>query len=72
MNEQHLAIRVTADNPNHHLWNNHGTWFIHYTVHPDRLTAARVRRSLRTKSLKTALQRRDAVLGSRVALLPTR
>lgn len=62
--QTHLAIRVTAENPNHHLWNNNGTWFIHYTVHPDRLTAARVRRSLHTKCLETALQRRDSVLSS--------
>ena len=31
---EHSGIRITADNPNHHLWNNHGTWFLHYTVHP--------------------------------------
>ncbi|MCE9614777.1 MAG: hypothetical protein K8T26_10910 [Lentisphaerae bacterium] len=60
--QQHLSIRVLADNPNHHLWNNNGTWFIHYTVHPDHLTAERVRRSLRTRHLETAQRRRDAVL----------
>ncbi|MCE9614867.1 MAG: hypothetical protein K8T26_11360 [Lentisphaerae bacterium] len=64
-----LSIRVNADNPNHHLWNNNGTWFIHYTVHPDRLTAARVRRSLGTKSLPTALKRRDVLLGTSAAAL---
>lgn len=61
---QHLSIRVVADNPTHHLWDNNGTWFVHYTVHPDRLTAERVRRSLGTKSLQTALRRRDALLGT--------
>jgi hypothetical protein len=55
-----LRIRVAADNPNHHLWNNHGTWFLHYTVHPTPFTKERIRRSLGTASLDTARERRDA------------
>jgi hypothetical protein len=47
----------------HQLWNNNGTWWIHYTIHPDACTKARVRRSLRTPDLATAIQRRDAILG---------
>lgn len=54
-----LGVRVDPANPDHHLWNNHGTWFIHYTVYPDPLTAERVRRSLRTRSLDEARRRRD-------------
>ncbi|HEY1765290.1 MAG TPA: hypothetical protein VGF85_10230 [Opitutaceae bacterium] len=54
------GIRITADNPNHHLWNNHGTWFLHYTVHPTQFTKERIRRSLGTKDLTTARIRRDA------------
>ncbi len=46
-----LAIRTRPENPDHHLWNNHGIWFVHYTVHPDGLTKERVRKSLGTKSL---------------------
>ena len=48
------------DNPNHHLWNNHGTWFLHYTVHPTPFTKERIRRSLGTKDLELARSRRDA------------
>jgi len=55
-----LRLRVSAENPNHHLWNNHGVWFIHYTVHPTPFTKERVRRSLGTTSLETARERRDA------------
>jgi hypothetical protein len=55
-----LALRVRAENPNHHLWNNHGTWFLHYTVHPTPFTKERVRRSLGTKNLPVARERRDA------------
>ena len=54
------GIRVRAENPNHHLWNNHGTWFLHYTVHPTPFTKERVRRSLQTRDLTTARERRDA------------
>ena len=54
------GIRITADNPNHHLWNNHGTWFLHYTVHPTPFTKERIRRSLGTKDLDIARFRRDA------------
>jgi hypothetical protein len=56
-----LRVRVHAENPNHHLWNNHGTWFLHYTVHPTPLTKERVRRSLGTPLLDVARERRDVV-----------
>lgn len=54
------GIRVRAENPNHHLWNNHGTWFLHYTIHPTPFTKERIRRSLRTKDVLVARERRDA------------
>lgn len=54
------GIRVRAENPNHHLWNNHGTWFLHYTVHPTPFTKERIRRSLGTKDVRVARERRDA------------
>ena len=54
------GIRIRPENPNHHLWNNHGTWFLHYTVHPTPFTKERIRRSLGTKDLGTARARRDA------------
>jgi len=54
------GIRVRAENENHHLWNNHGTWFLHYTVHPTPFTKERVRRSLGTKDVRVARARRNA------------
>ena len=54
------GIRVRAENENHHLWNNHGTWFLHYTVHPTPFTKERIRRSLGTKEVKIARERRDS------------
>ena len=58
--DEHSGIRIAADNPNHHLWNNHGTRFLHYTVHPTPFTKERIRRSLGTKDLGVARTRRDA------------
>ena len=55
-----LRVRVHAENPNHHLWNNHGTWYLHYTMHPTPFTKERVRRSLGTPQLEVARERRDA------------
>ena len=55
-----LRIRVSADNPNHHLWNNNGTWFLHYTVYPTPFTKERIRRSLGTKDLNVDRERRDS------------
>ncbi len=60
--QERLAIRIDADNHNHHLWNNHGTWWIHYTLDLDGLRARRVRRSLKTSSVDEARARRDSVL----------
>ena len=57
-----LAIRVHADNPNHHLWNNHGTWWCHYTVHPTPGTKRRVRVSLGTRDVREAREIRDLLL----------
>jgi len=54
------AIRVRPENENHHLWNNHGTWFLHYTIHPTSFTKERIRRSLRTRDIVVARERRDA------------
>jgi hypothetical protein len=54
------GIRVRTENANHHLWNNHGTWFLHYTVHPTPFTKERIRRSLGTKDVVVARERRDA------------
>jgi hypothetical protein len=54
-----LSIRVSEDNRLHHLWNNNGTWWLHYTEHLPDFTKRRVRRSLRTHDLELAISRRD-------------
>jgi hypothetical protein len=59
-----LATRLNSENPNHHLWNNRGTWWAHFTLHRDDYTAERVRISLRTRDVEEARQRRDEILSS--------
>ena len=64
MNESTLAIRVNQDNLDHHLWNNHGTYWCHFTLHLPDFTKARFRTSLGTACLDEARQLRDAKLAS--------
>ena len=53
------SLRVNPDNPDHHLWNNHGTWWLHYTLHLTDYTARRIRRSRRPRDLHEARSKRD-------------
>jgi len=57
-----LTVRIDPANPDHHLWNNNGTWWCHYTVHPTSLTKQRIRASLGTKNVAEARLRRDRLL----------
>ena len=57
-----LSIRFQGDNPNHHMWNNNGVWFIHYTIHDSPVTQKRMRHSLKTRYVGEARQRRDQIL----------
>lgn len=61
-----LALRVNPRNPNHHLWNNHGTWFVHYTVHQGPFKQRR-RASLGTSDLARARERRDVIFAQLAA-----
>lgn len=56
-----LAIR-TSSNPFHHLWNNNGIWWCHYTVHLPDFTKQRIRQNLHTTDSTTARRLRDAIL----------
>ena len=56
------SLRVDPANPNHHPWNNHGTWWLHYTLHLPDYTKRRIRKSLSTRSLEAARAKRDTFL----------
>jgi hypothetical protein len=61
MKNTRASIRIQKSNPDHHLFNNNGTWWIHYTIYPTAVTTERVRESLETRDLLTARKRRDAI-----------
>ena len=56
------SIRIHAGNPDHHLWNNNGTFWCHYTIHLPDYTKRRVRCSLCTSRLGHARKLRDQIL----------
>ena len=55
-------MKNNTPNPDHHIWNNNGTYWCHYTVHHDDYTKQRVRISLRTDDVQIARALRDFVL----------
>lgn len=60
-----IALRgADTTNPNHHIWDNNGTWWLHYTLHLADYTKRRVRESLRTRDVEEARRRRDARLAT--------
>ena len=61
-NNSCLSVRVIQGNLNHHLWNNNGTWWLHYTLHLPDYTKRRIRKSLSTRSLEAARAKRDTFL----------
>jgi hypothetical protein len=67
MKAQTLSVRVNRQNPDHHLWNNHGTWWLHYTLHLADFTKRRVRKSLGTHCVDEARARRDEALANLAA-----
>jgi len=62
-----FVVRCRPGNANHHLWNNNGTWWCHFTLHLPDFTKRRLRRSLGTACLEEAKQTRDFLL----AVLPS-
>jgi hypothetical protein len=56
-----LSVRIDAENTAHHLWNNHGVWWVHYTLNSEDGRTRRVRRTLGTRDRAAALARRDAL-----------
>ena len=62
MSTNALALRTNPRNLNHHLYNNNGTWWIHFHVHCPDFTKERIRESLGTRCLTTARELRDLAL----------
>jgi hypothetical protein len=60
----HLVTRRTDHNPNHHLMNNNGTWWIRFTLRSTEGTSKRHAYSLKTPDLDAARRKRDRILGA--------
>jgi hypothetical protein len=54
----YLSVRIDPNNRAHHLYLNNGHYWVHYTLHFD-FRKRRIRRSLKTRLLEVAIQRRD-------------
>lgn len=50
--------------PDHHIWNNNGTLWVHFSVTRRRGRAKRIRFSLGTSNKKLARERRDQIMKS--------
>jgi hypothetical protein len=61
-NQVTRSLRIDDTNPLHHLWNNNGTWWIHFTEHLPDFTKRRIRKSLGTRHVTIAIKRRDEIL----------
>ena len=59
-----LAIRINPYNPTHHLFNNHGTWWCHFSVVENNFIQWRVRVNLQPDNLLQAQAKRDRILDS--------
>ena len=56
------GVKNKNPNPDHHIWNNNGTYWCHYTIHNDDYTKQRVRVSLGTNDVKIARALRDFLM----------
>lgn len=57
-------IRGKNYGPDHHIWDNNGTWWVHFSVTRQRGRSKRSRLSLHTSDRKTARLRRDQLMKS--------
>ena len=48
-NKKTPAARGKEANADHHLWNNNGTWWCHFTLHLANCTKERMRVGLKTR-----------------------
>jgi len=62
MSNWSLSVRVRKNNPDHHLFQNHGTWWCHFWAIKDGFRQERFRVNLHTKSRTKAHQKRNSLL----------
>jgi hypothetical protein len=59
-----LVIRFASGNDNHHIWNNNGIWWCHFTLREGHGRTRRIRKSLKTRDQEKAREKRDRILDS--------
>lgn len=64
MSNWKFSIRIRKANPNHHLVNNHATWWWHFWALKDGLEQKRFRVNLHTQLHEKALKLRVVILGN--------
>ena len=65
MSATHLQLMTRRTlNPNHHLWNNNGTWWCYVTLRNAEGQKIRHRFSLETNDLEAARRKRDRILNA--------
>jgi hypothetical protein len=62
MKSKRSASATARPGPDHHLWNNHGTFWCHFTVHLPDYTKQRLRLALGTRDFTEARRLRDSLL----------
>ena len=62
MSNWSLSVRVRKNNPDHHLFNNHGTWWCHFWAIADGIRQQRFRVNLHTSSRIEARAQRNNLL----------
>ena len=58
----YLKMRAVEKNPNHHIWNNNGTWYCDFTLVTDSGEKNRVRNPLYTDNVEDARRCRDKMI----------
>ena len=53
------AAALPDSNPNHHIWNNNGTYWLNASIIIRGIIQERIRESLKTKDIKIARRRRE-------------
>ena len=62
MSRWKLSVRIRSTNPDHHLFNNHGTWWCHFWAIAEGIYQKRFRINLHTRCQAVAREERDKLL----------
>ena len=57
-----LKMRAMEKNPNHHIWNNNGTWFCKFVLILANGERSKISNSLDTKDVELARHKRDVLI----------